>query len=147
MNKKDTAITCFNEAFNCSQAVLATFSEEFGLDKEISLKIASSFGAGMGRMANTCGAVTGAYMVLGLKYGKYLCDDNTSKEKNYKLVQDFTKRFNEKNGSIQCKELLKYDISTPDGMKQATEKGLFNTLCVKYVEDAVEILEEMLNNE
>ena len=146
MCKQEAATTCFSEGFNCAQSVFSAFCEEFGLDTTTALKISCSFGAGMGRLAKTCGAVTGAYMVLGLKYGKFLKEDNQSKEINYAKVQEFSKRFTKMNGSIQCSELLEgYDISTPEGMEQAKNKGLFSSLCTKYVADAVGILEDMFN--
>ncbi|HGJ65852.1 TPA: C_GCAxxG_C_C family protein [bacterium] len=144
MNKIDNAIRCFSNGFNCSQSVFSAFANELGLDKKTALKIGSPFGAGMARMAETCGAVTGAFMVIGLKYGKFKIDDNEAKEKTYKLVQEFVIKFKERNGSIVCKELLGCDIGTTEGMKIAKEKGLFNTDCPKFVRDAVEILEEIL---
>jgi C_GCAxxG_C_C family probable redox protein len=144
MSKFEEANNCFLSGLNCSQAVFSTYCEELGLEKEIALKIASSFGGGMAHLNETCGAVTGAFMTLGLKYGRTKADDLAAKEKNYSLVQEFTKRFKEINGSIKCTELLGYDLSTEDGLKRATEEKRFRTNCPKYVEDAAKILEELL---
>lgn len=144
MCRENEAVACFNKGFNCSQAVFSTYCEQLGLNKETALKISCSFGAGMGRMAETCGAVTGAFMLIGLKYGKYLEKDMTSKGKTYELVQEFSDRFRQIHGSIKCKELLKCDISTPEGMKFAQDNGYWDTYCVKYVEDASRIIENLL---
>ena len=76
----DKAVACFKEGFNCSQAVLSSFDDDFGLDKDMALKLAAGFGGGMGRMAQTCGAVTGAYMVIGLKHGAITGQDKAAKE-------------------------------------------------------------------
>jgi C_GCAxxG_C_C family probable redox protein len=144
MKKSKHAVSCFKKGFSCSQAVLSTYSEQFGLDHELALKVSGAFGGGMGRMGETCGAVTGAFMIIGLKYGKTRAEDEQTKEKAYTLVQEFVKKFKARNGSILCRELLGCDISTPEGKKLMEEKQLTTTLCPKYVEDAAEIIEEIL---
>ena len=96
------------------------------------------------RMGKTCGAVTGAVMVLGLRYAKADCDELGSREKVYKAVRQFTSRFRERHDSPLCKDLLGVDISTHEGMEVAIEKNLFREVCPKLVRDAAEILEEML---
>ena len=142
--KTEEAVKKFKKGFNCSQAVFSSYSKQFGLDGDVACKVATGFGGGM-RMAGTCGAVTGAFMVLGLKYGNSPEKDKNAKANTYEKIEDFTKRFNNRNASVACRELLGCDISTPDGMKQAQGKGLFSSLCPKLVQDAAEILEEMLN--
>jgi C_GCAxxG_C_C family probable redox protein len=111
----------------------------------MALKIAQGFGGGMGRMAQTCGAVTGAYMVLGLKYGNAETHDKETKEKVYELIREFSRRFENRNSSIVCRELLGCDISKPEGVMAAKENGLFTSICPKMVREAVEILDEMIN--
>jgi C_GCAxxG_C_C family probable redox protein len=142
--KGEKAVSCF-ENFNCAQSVIATCGPEMGLDRESALRVAGGFGGGMGRLGEVCGAVTGAFMVIGLKHGKSRLEDdnNETREKAYALVYEFADRFRACNGSILCRELLGCDISTPEGRAQAREKGLFNDLCPKLVGDAVEILEQM----
>jgi C_GCAxxG_C_C family probable redox protein len=138
-----TALERFNNGFNCSQSVLSSFSEQFGLDCEKAFKVATGFGGGM-HMAGTCGAVTGAFMVLGLKYGNSTAQNRQAKEKTYEMVSQFTDRFKRRNKSVECGKLLDCDISTPEGMKEAQDKGLFTSVCPRVVQDAAEILEEML---
>jgi len=122
---------------------LSSYSEQFGLDCEKAFKIATGFGGGM-RMSDICGAVTGAYMVLGLKYGNVTAEDQQNKAKTYEKVIEYTNQFKARNGSVMCRDLLGYDISTPEGDKEAQDKGLFATICPKLVQDSTEILEEIL---
>ena len=144
MKRAERAVTCFKEGFSCSQAVLATYGTQFGLSREMALKVAGAFGAGMGRMSETCGAVTGAFMVIGLKYGKTRAEDEHTKERAYSLVREFVERFKARHGSIICRELLGCDLSTPQGMTRAKEEKLIDTRCPLFIEDAVEILEELV---
>ena len=141
--KVEQAVERFKGGFNCSQAVLGSYSEQFGLDCEKAFKIATGFGGGM-RMSDICGAVTGAYMVLGLKYGNVTAEDQQNKAKTYEKVIEYTNQFKARNGSVMCRDLLGYDISTPEGDKEAQDKGLFATICPKLVQDSTEILEEIL---
>ncbi len=144
MDKADCAASSFKEGFNCSQSVLSTYSKLFGLNHEVALKIAQAFGGGMARMGQTCGAVTGAFMVIGLKHGKVKAEDEEAKEKSYKIVREFVKRFKSLHGSIMCKDLLGYDLDNPEEREQAEEKQICETRCPEFVQNAVGILEKLL---
>jgi C_GCAxxG_C_C family probable redox protein len=145
MTKKDQAISYFKNQFNCSQSVFTTFAPEFGISADESLKIACGFGGGMGRQQLTCGAVTGALMALGLKYGKGLHDDESKKNETYAKCAEFMKEFIKENGSVNCRELLGgLDMRNPDDYKIIEEESLFATHCTKYVKDAVEIVEKLM---
>jgi len=146
MNKIKQAVSCFNKGFSCSQAILSTYGQELGMDRKTALKVSGAFGGGMARMAETCGAVTGAFMVIGLKYGKTKVNDEKAKDKTYDFVKEFVSRFKARNNSIICKELLGCDISTDEGVKEFKDKRLITTLCPKFVQDAAEIIEEMLSD-
>jgi C_GCAxxG_C_C family probable redox protein len=141
--KSQRAVSCFSEGFSCAQAVLSIFGPEMGVDRETALRVAGMFGGGMGHMGQVCGAVTGAFMALGLKYGKTRQSENEKQDLGYARVRQFAEEFTARNGSIICKELLGHDLSTPEGAAQAREKGLFSEVCPKLVQDAVEILEQM----
>lgn len=147
MKETQCAEQCFLSGFNCAQAVFSTYCNELGLDRDTALKIATGFGAGMSYIGETCGAVTGAFMLIGLKYGKIKVDDNVSKEKTYALVQEYTKKFFELHGSVKCKELLGYDISIPEEFQKARENQLFTTVCADLVRNSSKIVEEILNRE
>jgi C_GCAxxG_C_C family probable redox protein len=95
----------------------------------------------MGRMQNTCGAVTGAFMVIGYLNGKYKEDDDELKEKTYNFIQEFTSDFKKENDTINCFELMGFDFKDKDEMEKAVEKELFKEKCLKYVLDAVDIIE------
>jgi C_GCAxxG_C_C family probable redox protein len=124
--------------------VLSSFGEELGLEREQALRVAGAFGGGMARMGETCGAVTGALMTIGLKYGMTQSKDEEARDKTYKLAQEFMTRFKDRHGSLVCRELLGYDLSSPEARKAAHDKGFFSTLCPELVRDAVENLEQML---
>lgn len=140
----EEAAKCFDEGFNCCQAVFSTYSEQLGLDRETALKISSPFGGGIARMGDTCGAVTGALMLIGLKEGKYLAEDDEAKDKCYRLSQEFIGRFKELYGSTICREILSCDLSTENGQKFAKEHNLTKTLCPGFVRDATRIVENLL---
>ncbi len=144
MSRIEKAVVCFREGFVCSQAVLAAYGEQLGLDTGTALKIADGFGGGMARMGETCGAVTGTFMVIGLKNGGASIEDAQAHETTYGLINEFVRRFRSRNRSIICRELLGCDISTPGGLKSARQQNLFTTICPRYVRDAAEIIEEIL---
>ncbi|MGN0632392.1 MAG: C-GCAxxG-C-C family protein [Oscillospiraceae bacterium] len=143
MNKTDKALELFSNNFNCSQAVLTAFAPDFGLDEKLALKLGTSFGGGA-RNGEICGAVSGALMVLGLKYGHFDSADNEQKSRAYEIAVEYTKRFKEANGSIVCRDLLGYDLTKPDEMACIKEKNLFGDVCPKAIKSAVEILESVL---
>lgn len=140
----DDAAATFKAGYSCSQAVLSAFAEKYGLDKETALRVSGAFGGGVSGRGDACGAVTGALMVIGLKYGKVKADDEATKQKTYALANEFMAQFKARNGSIVCRDLLGYDMGTPEGKKLIAEKKLTSTLCPKYVRDAIEILQDIL---
>ena len=142
MNKVATASQLFRDGCACSQAVLAAYGDSLGLPRKAAMQIASGFAGGM-RQGETCGAVTGAYMVLGLRHAAENCDKVAGRAAVNAHVVQFAKRFKNQNGSTCCRELLGCDISTPDGLRQAQAQNLFKTTCVRMVESAAAILEAM----
>ena len=133
----------FSEGFNCAQSIVAAYAPSLGLDREAALKIASGFGGGMGRLAETCGAITGAFILLGLKFGAAAAE-REAKEAVYARVREFAAKFKACHGSLVCRDLLGCDLSTPEGFALAREKKLSSTVCPPYIETAAKILEEML---
>ena len=144
MSKVEKAISSFRGDFNCAQSILSSYATEFELDKDTALRIATGFGGGMGRMQNTCGAVSGAFMVIGLKFGMGESGDTEAREKTYQVIREFTNRFQEIHGSIVCKELLGCDINTPEGKDYYDRNDFFEKKCFQYVKDSAMILENML---
>jgi C_GCAxxG_C_C family probable redox protein len=148
MNKSEEALNTFTTGgFNCAQSVFSTFCEQLGLDKETALKIACSFGGGMGHTGQTCGAVTGAFMLIGLKKGQFKADDKESKEKTYALVEEFAAKFKALHGSISCKDLLGYDMSIPEEFEKVRESGLTKIKCPQYIQSSIKLIEDILLQE
>lgn len=136
----------FEEGYNCSQAVVLAFAENFGLDKKTAVMIASPFGAGMGRLREVCGAVSGMFMVLGLKYGNDDPKNFQAKTELYKKVQNLAESFKQENGSIICRELLglpQKGASAPVPEKR-TEEYYKKRPCSQIVEYAADLLEEFI---
>jgi C_GCAxxG_C_C family probable redox protein len=144
MTKSDDALAGFKTGITCSSAVFSAFSDELGLDDKTAKKIACGFGAGISRTGNICGAVSGAIMVIGLKYGKAEKGDDAATEKTRALTRQFIQEFTQKNGSINCTELLGYNLSNQDDYDAAAGQKLFRTKCPELVRDAVAILEKIL---
>jgi C_GCAxxG_C_C family probable redox protein len=144
MGKAQQAVTLHGKGCNCAQAVLCAFATELGLEEEAALRIATGFGGGMGRTGGTCGAVTGAYMVLGLARGMRDPEEKSRKDATYTLVREFADRFKKKQGAVECRELLGVDVGTPEGLKAAHERDLFSTRCNELIRDAVTVLQGVL---
>lgn len=143
MDKSEKAVQTFDGGLNCAQSVLTPFLDKLNIDESTVLKLSSGFGAGMGRLQETCGAMTGAYMVLGLKYGKQQPDDE-SKEKVVELIQEFTKRFRAEHKFTNCRELLNADLNTEKGQRYVEENNLHENVCSKCVGNSVKILEDLM---
>ena len=146
MSKGDIAKQNFMNGYNCSQAVLLAFCEDFGLEKETALKISEPFG---GRMREVCGTVTGMFMVIGLAMGNDNSKDNTTKKNVYKSVQDLAAKFKEDNGSIICRELLGFQKNNKESYvpSERTNEYYKKRPCPELCKYAADILEEYLKKE
>jgi C_GCAxxG_C_C family probable redox protein len=149
MNEKSQqSIETFRNGYNCAQSVLSVFTEELGMTKDAGLKLASPFGSGIAYMQETCGAVTGALMAIGLKYGKGENGTNEDKIRAYDISRIFLAEFRKLHGTVCCRELLGgLDMSTPEGMAKIQKLDLFRLRCAKYVQNAVEITEKIISNQ
>lgn len=141
--KKEEIQKLFMQGIDCSQVVAGNFAEELGMDEETLRKVSACFGGGM-MCGETCGAVTGALMVIGLKYGHSEEGDQEQKGKMQEKTAEFKKLFLEKYPSCMCRELLGHDISKPGEMEKVLEKGLMMDFCPCVVEDVIEILGNVL---
>lgn len=141
--RKEKARELFLEGFNCSQSVAAAYGDAFGIDMETMLRLSSSFGAGIGRMRKTCGAVSGMFFIAGLKTGAVKGDDREGKQHNYEIVREMANRFREKNGSITCQTLLGLRKAEKSAApSERTDEYYKSRPCLKMVEDACDIIEE-----
>lgn len=140
------AVENFKKGLNCSQAVLCAFDDMTGLDEKTALLIASSFGGGMGRLREVCGAVSGALMVLGLLTGYSDVSDPSLKKEHYLRVRDFAARFCKLNGSIVCRDLLK-GINVKEGNEPEERNEEFYRVrpCARLIHDAARIADEIIS--
>ncbi len=144
--KAEKAKNLFLEGYNCSQAVIGAFCEDLGLEFDTAIRIASSFGGGMGRLREVCGAVSGAFMAAGLKYGYTDIKDADAKAAHYKLIQNMAADFKERNGSIICRELLDENTAITHIPEKRNEKYYKKRPCAELVYDAAIIVEKILEN-
>ncbi len=133
----------FARGFNCSQSVLSAFAERLDLTNEMALRLAAPFGAGIGRAAEVCGALSGALMVLGLQYAQ---DRPEGKEEIYKIAREFTEQFRKRHGTILCRELLHHDISTTAGLQAAREQNAFALICPFLVDSTARALDQYMDD-
>ena len=138
----DMAAALFDSGFNCAQSVTAVFCEKYGTDKETVLKMSSGFGGGF-RCGEICGAASGAALVIGLKHGQYMAEDKAAKANCNSKTVEFMNLFRDKNKSVVCREILKFDLSVKEEYEQAQNQNLFKTTCADMVKSAVTLLEEL----
>ena len=126
---------------NCAQAVAGAFADRPGLATASALRVAASLGGGM-KCASVCGAVSGALLVTGLRFGSADPADKTARDAAGYAAKEFLRAFTEKHGALTCRELLGIDISTEKGARSARDAKLFTTICPELVGDAAQILVE-----
>ncbi len=144
--RSDKAVELFKSGYNCSQAVFAAYADIFGMDSETALRVSAGLGGGVGRSREVCGTVTGATMIIGMKYGATDGDDAEGKKLCYEKVQQYIAEFKKINPSIVCRELLGLSQGentqpTPDARTQQYYK---KRPCVQLVEDSAKALEKVI---
>ena len=144
MTRGEQAAKLFMEGYNCAQAVAVAFSDLTGLTPDFSAKMASSFGGGMGRMREVCGAVSGMLLVAGILYGYDVSDEGEKKKAHYELVQALAGKFREENGSIICRDILKNPPSDP-APSPRTAEYYAERPCARMVYTAASILEDYIS--
>ena len=142
----DMAESYFRKGYNCSQSVFVPFAHQYGIDEKTALKISASFGGGIGRMRETCGAACGLFLIAGLETGATEATDREGKAANYAVVQELAAEFKKRNGSLICGELLglkkKEPVSTVP--EERTAQYYSKRPCAKMVEEAARIWCEYL---
>mgnify|MGYP003321524984 CR=1 FL=1 len=143
----EKAVELFKEGFNCSQSVVAAFADHYGFTREQALRMSASFGGGIGRMRETCGAACGLFILAGLETGATIGADSAGKAANYALVQELAEEFKKRNGALKCADLLGLSkeapvVSTPEAR---TTQYYAKRPCVKMVEEAARIWSEFLS--
>ena len=140
----DEAVEMYRSGFNCAQSVLALAGRRSGLSREMAVRLAEAFGGGMCHHDQTCGAVTGGLMAIGLTYSRGLSKDAAMGRKAREVATEFMARFAALRGAVSCTGVIGVDLSTPDGVEESRRRNLSATVCAEAVRDAVAILEELL---
>jgi C_GCAxxG_C_C family probable redox protein len=143
-NIEQKAIDSFRSGLNCAQAVVTAYSDELNFSNDDALFLSCGFGGGMGRLQETCGAVTGSYMVMGVYNCSRITDNGGRKEATYSMVQKFSEKFKDLNGATDCRTLLNCDLKTEEGHRYAKENNLFGTTCEKCITDSIKILNDLM---
>lgn len=145
LTKEDIAAENFQCGYNCAQSVLLAYCDEIGFDKDTVLKLASSFGGGMGRMREVCGAVSALFMIAGILKGYTAPNDDETKQTHYQLIQDLATEFKSHFGTIICRELLGDDVADNSAKpSQRTEKYYQSRPCSDFIKMAAKIAQEKL---
>ena len=142
--RAELAVSRFKEGYNCAQAVFSVFAEELGFSCDQAMKVANGFGGGLARQGDTCGAVTGAMMAVGLVQGSAMPDE-AAKQRVYASIWGLMADFRARHGSTVCRDLLGCDLATAEGREKAHSSGITKTLCPELVASAVEIIEKNLD--
>jgi C_GCAxxG_C_C family probable redox protein len=139
------AVSHFKEGYNCAQSVLLTMQRYWNLDNYLEPKIASAFGAGIGRRGSLCGAFTGGVISIGLRYGT---NKPSSKERElaYSLALEYYNRFEKDCGGVLCRDLIGFDLTNPIELQQARSSNVFMVKCVRFIEKSVEILTNLTDS-
>ena len=139
------AVAYFKSGYNCAQSVVAAFAPYYDFTEEQAFRMSASFGGGIGRMRQTCGAACGMFLLAGLNCGATEGADNAGKSHNYAVVQRLARAFEEENGSLVCAELL--GLKKPEGSPQAearTAQYYKKRPCAKMVETAARLFADYL---
>ena len=145
MTKREKAMALFKEGYNCSQAVLGAFAEELGFDMDTAMRLSSSFGGGMGRMREVCGAVSGMFMAAGVLFGYSDPRDNSAKQEHYRRIQELAEKFKERNKYIVCRQLLGLEGQDSSPVPSDRTREYYKKRpCAELVGDAAEIFEEYI---
>ncbi len=143
-NHEKQARENFLNGYNCAQSVFLAYTQELGFDNETALKLSSSFGGGMGRLREVCGAVSAMFMIAGLKKGYTENNNDDVKAKHYTLIQKLAKEFEQENGSIICRELLGLDGADNPVPSKRTTKYYAERPCEEFIASACRIIDRNL---
>ncbi len=143
ISRKEEAEALFLSGFNCAQSILAAYGAELGIQRDVAFRLASAMGGGMARTGEVCGAVSGAIMVIGLRFGSANSWNKLQKERARKKAAEFIEEFRALRGGIKCRDLLGASLDTREGRKEARRRKLFEN-CTNYVREAADILEKLI---
>jgi C_GCAxxG_C_C family probable redox protein len=142
---EEKAIALFTSGLNCAQAVTTAYSEKLNFDNTLALNISCGFGGGMGRLQETCGAVTGAYMVLSIFNGQKYTENGVKKIMTYSMIQEFNSKFSVRHKTTNCMALLNCDLTTEEGLNYLHENNLHEKVCKNCIRSAIQIINALID--
>lgn len=145
MERSEQAKELFLNGYNCAQSVVLSFADDLKFSKELAQKMTAGFGGGMGKQQKTCGAITGAIMVLGILKGEQVNNNDELKSQAYGSVNELTREFVAEYHTTQCKDLIGCDLNTPEGSEKFKIENLMENVCAGCVQKAVQIVESITN--
>lgn len=141
MNRKEKALKLYQTGYNCAQSIVGAFEDLLGKKTNTMIDISAGFGGGMGRLQQTCGAVSGAFMVMSSLYNH---SEKSSKEQLTHDIQHFARTFNQIHGNLNCKNLIEYNLNDPEEHEKAKKNHVFEKKCTRFIETSVELVEDIL---
>ncbi|OGO08207.1 MAG: hypothetical protein A3K46_02795 [Chloroflexi bacterium RBG_13_60_9] len=144
MDRPESAVEYMRSGFNCAHSVVKAFASELNVPEDAAVKMATPFGGGFGRRGFVCGALSGAGLVIGARFGNCIPADTAARDKAYAAVGELLEKFSHEHGAVFCRELIGIDLRNPEEMKRAREEGIFTNRCSLFVRSAGRILEEIL---
>ena len=142
---EEKAISIFTSGLNCAQSVLTAYSDKLNFDHSLALNISCGFGGGMGRLQETCGAVTCAFMVLSIFNGQKYTENGVKKIMTYSMVQEFNSKFGARHGTLNCRTLLNCDLTTEEGLLYLKQNNLHEKVCEQCIRSAIQIINALID--
>ena len=143
---KDIAIQSFRSGMNCAQAVVTAYADRLKFDPDLAAGLSCGFGGGMGRLQQTCGALTGAFMVLGIHNSRLFSDRAELKNRTYTQVREINEKFAQSQGATDCRSLLGCDLQTDEGMQFHKDTNQSKMICEKCIAASIELLDEIVGD-
>jgi C_GCAxxG_C_C family probable redox protein len=141
---EEKAIYSFHNGMNCSQSLVTAYADSLKFDPDMALSVAAGFGSGMGKMQKTCGAVTGAFMVLGISNSKKYPDNEDARTATNEMINRFTFYFESLHNSLNCKSILGCDLNTVEGERKFENLDLKKNVCSKCISDSIKLIDLLL---
>jgi C_GCAxxG_C_C family probable redox protein len=145
LDKSEIAAGFMKSGYNCAQSIIKAYGACVGMSQDDVIRMAAVLGGGLGRSGYICGAVSGAALIIGMKYGSTDPVDFKAKESAYNKSNELLDRFRAENTSFLCRDLIQFDMNNPEELKKARDAGIFQKKCPLFVASAGRILEDIIN--
>jgi C_GCAxxG_C_C family probable redox protein len=144
MARAENAADAMRSGFNCAQSIIKAYAAELSVEEDAVVRMAASFGGGLGRNGYVCGAVSGAAMVIGARFGNADAADTAARDRTYSAISDLLEKFQREHHTVLCRELISFEINTPEGYTRAREADVFQNRCPLFLRSVGKILDEIL---